>query len=249
MGKKQFQCKACEQKHEKPIDDECPFVDSTQEEGSEEGSDIQLAQQAPEDADDASDISDSVGNKILDKLIDMDNRLKILEHKKSPESVHTSGVVPVASARRVSASAASATVPATTVSRDNSGLIIPELRVLSSPEVQRMVDDRVRDLNNGAETGRYKSQRGGETVYVKKCVKWPQNFVVSGPNTSRVSYDQLNPFTFISGFAAQIKDEHNVQVKDAMLQYFSELFEDANDFTWIGAKNCHAAVWRRRRTN
>ena len=158
MGKKQFQCKACEQKHEKPIDDECPFVDSTQEEGSDEGSDIQLAQQAPEDVDGASDISDSVGNKILDKLIDMDNRLKILEHKKNSESVHTSGAVP--GVRRVSASAASATVPATTVSRDNSGLIIPDLRVLSSPEVQKMVDDRVRDLNNGAETGRFKSQRG-----------------------------------------------------------------------------------------
>ena len=47
---------------------------------------------------------------------------------------------------------------------------------------------------------------------------------------------------FVSGFAAQIKDEHNVQIKDAMLQYFSELFEDANDFSWMGAKNCHAAV-------
>ena len=147
MGKKQFQCKACEQKHEKPIDDECPFVDSGQEEDSEEGSHIQLAQQVPEDVDEASDISDSVGNKILDKLIDMDNRLKILEHKKSSESVHTSWAVSVASGRIVSASAASATVPATTVSRDNSGLIISDLRVLSSPEVQRMVDDRVRDLS------------------------------------------------------------------------------------------------------
>ena len=27
-----------------------------------------------------------------------------------------------------------------------------------------------------------------------------------------------------------------------MLQYFAELFEDANDFAWISAKNCHAAV-------
>ena len=241
MGKKQFQCNACGQKHEKPIDDECQFVDSTQEEGSE-GSDIQLAQ-AVKDDDTASDISDTVGNKILDKRIDMDNRLKVLEqcNKDSDKTACSTSFTSTVS-RRGPASAASASRPATTVVKDSFGIIIPDLHVLSSPQVQRLVDDRMRDLNGSVDSGWYKSQRGGETVYVKRCVKWPQNYVLSGPSKARVSYNQPNPFLFVSGFAAQIRDESNIDTKNAMLQYFSELFEDANDFSWLVAKNCHAAV-------
>ena len=55
----------------------------------------------------------------------------------------------------------------TTGVKDKSGIIIPDLRVLSSPEVQRLVDDRVRDLNSASDSGRYKSQRGGETVMLR----------------------------------------------------------------------------------
>ena len=52
MGtRKYFECTACEQKHEKPINEDCPFVDTNQEDdSSDSGSDIPLAQQ-PQDSD------------------------------------------------------------------------------------------------------------------------------------------------------------------------------------------------------
>ena len=57
-----------------------------------------------------------------------------------------------------------------------------------------------------------------------------------------MSFDSLNPFQFVTGFALQIKKESSVEVKNSMLQYMAELFEDANDFAWSSAKSCHAAV-------
>ena len=100
----------------------------------------------------------------------------------------------------------------------------------------------MRDIQEEDIQGRYKSQRGGETVYVKRQVKWPQNYVLAGNSKARITYDQLNPFTFVVGFVSQIRDEKNVEIKNTMLEYLRDLYEDANDFSFLSAKNCHAEV-------
>ena len=69
--------------------------------------------------------------------------------------------------------------------------------------------------------------------------------MLSGSSNSSVSYDQLNPFTFIVGFVSQIRDEKDIEIKNAMLEYLRDLYEDTNDFSFHAAKNCHAAACSR----
>ena len=46
----------------------------------------------------------------------------------------------------------------------------------------------------------------------------------------------------MSGFCVIIKDENNVNTKNAMLEYMSELMEDSQDFGWSSAKGVHAVL-------
>ena len=79
-------------------------------------------------------------------------------------------------------------------------------------------------------------------------VVWPQNYIVGLDSKGKNAYQSLNVFQFITGFASQIRDESNVEVKDNMLQYLAELCEDANDF--YGSQlstvtNKYVVEWRR----
>ena len=71
---------------------------------------------------------------------------------------------------------------------------------------------------------------------------WPQNFVLGGNNKTRVSYDNLSWCQWVSGFAIIAREESNVETKNAMLEYLSEIMEDANDFSWQSAKASHAVL-------
>ena len=231
---RKFTCEACQQKHEKPINEECPYADIHQEEdqSSEASSDIQMAQTTRDSDSDATDNSelDSGTKAILAKLSAMDEKISTLNSKVSDNT------------RRLDAERPSTSSGARPKVKTTSSSVIPSLQVLDSPALQRQVDARLRDLQEEDHQGRYKSQRGGETVYVKRQVKWPQNAVLTGSSNSRVSYDQLNPFTFVVGFVSQIRDEKDIDVKNAMLEYLRDLYEDANDFSFLAAKNCHAVV-------
>ena len=86
------------------------------------------------------------------------------------------------------------------------------------------------DLN---EAGKLKSQRGGsDTIFVKRQVPWPQNLVLGGNNKSRLSYDNLNWSQWVSGFAMIAREEENIDIKNVMLDYLSELMDDANYLSW-----------------
>ena len=97
----------------------------------------------------------------------------------------------------------------------------------------------------------YKSQRGGkDQVMVKNQVPWPQNYVLAGTSKSRVTYDSLSTFQWMSGFCPIIREESDVKVKNAMLEYMTDIMEDAQDFGWPSAKGAHAfcVVWRKVRS-
>ena len=79
-------------------------------------------------------------------------------------------------------------------------------------------------------------------VWVKRQVPWPQNFVLGGSNKSRISYDNLSWCQWVSGFAMIAREESNVDTKNAMLDYLSEIMEDANDFSWQSAKASHVVL-------
>ena len=111
----------------------------------------------------------------------------------------------------------------------------------SSRGIQHAVDKRLQELASLNERGMFKSQRGGnDQVTVPNKIPWPQNHILAGTSKSRVTYDSLSTFQWVSGFCAIIKDEKNVSTKNQMLEYMSDLMEDAQDFGWSSAKGAHA---------
>ena len=80
----------------------------------------------------------------------------------------------------------------------------------------------------------FKCQRGGlDQVTVKHKI-----LILAETSKSRVTYDSLSTFQWVSGFCSIIKDEYYYQ--NAMLEYMSELMEDAQDFGWASVKGAHA---------
>ena len=51
----------------------------------------------------------------------------------------------------------------------------------------------------------------------------------------------INWNQWVSGYAT-IAREQNIDTKKPLLDYLSELMEDANDFSWQSVKASHAAV-------
>ena len=104
-------------------------------------------------------------------------------------------------------------------------VVVPSVAVPQvTPHIQAEVDRRLKHLTELNEAGKLKTQRGGsDTVWVKKQVLWPQNFVLGGSNKSRMSYDNLSWCQWISGFAMIAREENNIQTKNAMLDYLSEI--------------------------
>ena len=46
----------------------------------------------------------------------------------------------------------------------------------------------------------------------------------------------------MAGFCSIIREEKNVKVKDVMLEYLTEIIDDAQDFGWASAKGAHALI-------
>ena len=85
------------------------------------------------------------------------------------------------------------------------------------------------------------SQRGGQVeVFVRTCVKWPQEFVLSGSTKEHISYDQLTLPQWMAGFCHTMREETNQNLCDHMLNYLIDLMDYTNDFSWSAAKASHA---------
>ena len=118
----------------------------------------------------------------------------------------------------------------------------PSLEVLRSPQLQKKVDKRIRELENSSQcSGRdtackLKSKQGGNVgVSVKTKVAWPHEPILGGVNRQRVNYDQLSLTQWVHGFCQNILDEPSAKRRNVMVAYMGELMEDATDFSWQGA--------------
>ena len=88
-----------------------------------------------------------------------------------------------------------------------------------------------------------KSKRGDNVdVIVSKRVPWPHDTVLGGSSRQCMSYDQLTWCQWVQGFARNILEEKSQKTRENMLNYFSDLMEDANDFSWHGTKVAHALL-------
>ena len=82
----------------------------------------------------------------------------------------------------------------------------------------------------------FRSQRAGNDQIQVTCqVPWPQNYVLAGTSKSRVTYDSFSTFQWMAGFCSIMREEKDIKVKNAMLEYLTEIMEDAQDFSWTSA--------------
>ena len=112
-----------------------------------------------------------------------------------------------------------------------------------NPYNVRLKSAELHTLNESATKGRVKSQRRGpEDIFVKKSVDWPLNFILTGNQKTRPTYDDLSITQWVSRFVRCIQKEKSEQCRFAMLDYLANLMEDASDFLWDSAKACHAIL-------
>ena len=127
---------------------------------------------------------------------------------------------------------------------------MPNIKSLrTSRVIQEKVDQRLArleeqlNIQGNATAVKVKSKRGGNVdVYVEKKVAWPHEAILGGVSRQRISYDQLSLTQFVQGFSKNILDESDQEIRGQMIQYLSDLMEDATDFSWASAKASHAVL-------
>ena len=101
------------------------------------------------------------------------------------------------------------------------------------------MDKRIRELDQSSHfpgnDQKLKSQRGGSVdISVKHKVHWPHEAILGGMTRQRVTYVQLSLTQWVQGFCKNILEQKSSSRRDTMVSYFSDLMEDATDFSWQG---------------
>ena len=187
--------------------------------------------------------SESLNQEILMTLNSVSSRLSSMESRMDRTEEQLQGRLegePMTSSGR----ATSDMVSEQEESDAEDDAIIPSAQMLKgSRHIQEAVEQRPKELTTLNEKGTFKSQRGGnEHIFVKCQVPWPQNNVLSGTAKNRVSYDSLTVYQWVCGLCNIISEEKNVKTKNCMLDYVTEIMEDAQDFGWASAKGAHALL-------
>ena len=63
-----------------------------------------------------------------------------------------------------------------------------------------------------------------------------------GASKARIPYDSLSMSQWVSGFSSIIREEQDLTIKNAMLDYLVDIMEDSHDFGWQSAKASHAVL-------
>ena len=79
----------------------------------------------------------------------------------------------------------------------------------------------------------------------KSKVKWPQDLAFIGSMRKRQSSDQLMTCQWLSGFLRIRQEESDHNIKENMIDYVTELLQDACDYSWDSAKEAHAVLLHR----
>ena len=93
--------------------------------------------------------------------------------------------------------------------------IPPPSYLREEARIQEEVQNRLRHLADNMKPGmgKIKSQRGGAVdVFVNHKVRWPHEFVLSGQNKDRVTYNQLSPVQWMASFCRSIREESDIKI-------------------------------------
>ena len=230
---KNFNCSGCGGQHKRPVGAKCQFKDNVDIDNSISASS------------DSSNTVDTVNHEILKALTSVSSRLSAIEERmqKMEDKLQEGTTLSSDGVNSPIASVGSARSGQIDSDEEDDGVIPSTTFLKSSKGIQKAVDRRLQELASLNEQGMFRSQRGGQDhITVKHKIPWPQNHILAGTSKSRVTYDSLSTFQWVSGFCAIIRDESNVATKNAMLDYMSDLMEDAQDFGWASAKGAHAVL-------
>ena len=196
----------------------------------------------------SSSLPPSVSDQILtqlqqlgDKMEQMDRRVQRTEAALEQGSIQASTSASSAASHSNNVSGGNAT------EQNSVESVVPSIDYLrTNDSLQSEVERRLaelRNINEFATRGRVKSQRGGPgEISVKRIVDWPQNFILTGSQKTRPTYDDLNITQWVSGFVRCIQEEKSEANKACMLDYLGNIMEDASDFSWESAKAAHAIL-------
>ena len=229
---KNFHCSGCGGQHKRPVGVKCQFKDNI-------NSDVEVSDTNTDTN------NDTVNHDILHALNSVSSRLTAIEQRiQKTEDQLQRGSTSLSDAVASPASIGGSHRSRQSDSEEEDDVVIPTTAFLkTSRGIQKAVDKRLQELATLNEQGTFRSQRGGhDQLTVKHKIPWPQNHILAGASKSRVTYDSLSTFQWVSGFCAIIKDKSDVNTKNSMLEYLSELMEDAQDFGWTSAKGAHAVL-------
>ena len=126
----------------------------------------------------------------------------------------------------------------------------PSLEFLrNDSDIQAQVDKRLRhydQVNREEATGTSTNLKSGRyrlgDQRVKRHVLWPHEFCAVGENLKMPSYEEINIYQWVQGFARCVLEEKDPAIRSHMLAYQGNLMQDALELSWPTAKRAHAAV-------
>ena len=252
MGRqKYFHCTKCNNKHQRPGKN-CTVETMPEEKFSGLDSSVSSSTSMEDNTGGASGRSQDTNSLLLQEMKSLSSKMNLMEKRLATTEkqlqASTSTYQQQGKSTKVKRKVPAVPQPQT-MEEDSSDaeLVMPSRKFIKEdPNIQQQVKARMEELkhiNDRDCQGKFKSQRSvNDDVTVKFKIPWPQNQVLSGSNRSRPSYDQLNVFQWVSGFARFAQDESNIDVKNKMLEYLADLMEDAQDFSWASAKAAHAVA-------
>ena len=217
--------------------------------GSEQLSDQSNAQPSTSAAAEEQNL---INQAILEQLSNISNRLDKIESTNAKKTSDKSKIKSSKNTQRNKSATQTVTTPVAqqqpvAANFTSAPMSLTDLQAIrQDAQLQARVDSRLKELADLANTGmtsKLKSQRGGPVeVIVKNRVKWPHEFVLTGVNKERISYDQLSVTQWMAGFGRTVLEESDVEMKNAMIDYMVALMDDATDFSWSTAKASHAVL-------
>ena len=139
-----------------------------------------------------------------------------------------------------------------TVSQDSADRVIPSLQALrNSAEINKKVTQRYQELEDMAQLEQGSldlllqslSQRMRKSQKAK--VKWPQDLAFVGTLRHRPMYDQLSITQWLLSFLRIRQEEQDPLIRENMIEYLTELAQDACDYSCEAAKGARLVLLRR----
>ena len=194
-----------------------------------------------------------INHQILAQLSRLGDRLTNIEKVQQQTCKKSTDVRKIKNPKGVKKPSVKATVPQEGVALSSNpepknvvpGQIPPPAALGQEVRIQQEVQQRLHELSEKIHSGngKVKSQRGGPVdFFVNHRIKWPHEYILAGQSKDRVTYNQLTPLQWMTGFCRNMCEETNMQIKEHMLDYLINLLEDANDFSWPSAKASHAVL-------